>query len=151
MLSETIHEQPVTLADEAEHDAVKKLAQLLADDTLNAQGAQLLMPDGQRLDLPESIYAALRRIIPILSQGDAIALVPLHKDLTTSQAAELLNVSRPFLIKLLDESAMPYTTVGTHRRIRLQDVMAYKARRDVERGETLAQLTRMSQDLGLYE
>lgn len=148
MLSGTTHDQPVALADEAERDAVRRLESLLADD---AARTQLIAPDGQRLELPESVSAALRRIIPILSQGDAVAVVPIHKDLTTRQAADLLNVSRPFLIKLLDEGEIPYTKVGTHRRIRLQDVAAYKADRDVKRGEALAQLTRMSQDLGLYE
>lgn len=97
------------------------------------QAAQLLAPDGTRIDLPASVYTVLQRVVPVLAAGSAVGLIPLHKELTTQQAADLLNVSRPFLIKLLEQGEIPYTRPGAHRRIRLSDVLAYKQRRDVER------------------
>lgn len=72
------------------------------------------------------------------------------KELSTFEAADLLNVSRPFLVKLLNEGAIPHTGVGTHRRVQLKGIVAYKAHRDAEREKTLAHLTQMSQDMGLY-
>ena len=78
-------------------------------------------------------------------------MIPLSKALTTQQAASLLNVSRPYLIKLLDEKAIPYTMVGTHRRIRYRDLMEYKQRADAEQEQALEDLTRLSEALGLYD
>ncbi len=67
------------------------------------------------------------------------------------EAAELLNVSRPFLVKLLEQGAMPYTMVGTHRRIRFEDLTAYKEQRDNQRRESLKRLTQLSEEMGLYD
>ena len=86
----------------------------------------------------------------MLARGQAVALVPAHKQLTTQQAADILNVSRPYLVQLLDRGEIPYTKKTTHRRIRFDDPMAYKRRRDAERFEGLRELTRMSEELGLY-
>ncbi|MCA1598272.1 MAG: helix-turn-helix domain-containing protein [Chloroflexi bacterium] len=86
-----------------------------------------------------------------MAQGAAIGLVPLHKELTTQQAADLLNVSRPFLIKLLDEGTIPYTRPGKHRRVRFSDVMSYKHCRDTERRAFLNRLIALGEDLGDYD
>ncbi|HEY7832450.1 MAG TPA: helix-turn-helix domain-containing protein [Ktedonobacterales bacterium] len=77
--------------------------------------------------------------------------MPLNKELTTQEAADLLNVSRPFLIKLLEQGGVPFAKTGSHRRIRFSDLMAYKHRRDADRQRALARLTQMSQEVGLYE
>ncbi len=86
-----------------------------------------------------------------LAQGQGVTLVPEDKELTTQQAADLLNVSRPYLVKLLEQRQIPYTKTGTHRRLRVADLVAYKARRDEERGEALAELTQLSEELGHYD
>lgn len=76
--------------------------------------------------------------------------MPSNKYLTTQEAADILNVSRPYVVKLLEQGDIPYVKAGAHRRIRFDDLMAYKARRDATRRSALSRLTRMSEDLGLY-
>ena len=78
-----------------------------------------------------------------------MALLPLHTDLTTQQAAEVLNVSRPFLVRLLEDGQIPYRKVGTHRRVQLRDVLAYKEHTDTDRRAVLEELTAEAQRLGL--
>ena len=77
--------------------------------------------------------------------------MPIDRELTTQQAADLLNNSRPYLVKLLEQGESPYTKTGTHRRIRFSDLMNYKVRRDGQRAEALTELTQQSQELGLYD
>ena len=77
--------------------------------------------------------------------------MPVHMELTTQEAADLLNVSRQYLVRLLEDGAMPFTKTGTHRRIRFGDLMAYKRARDATRRQGLKRLTRLSEELGLYD
>ena len=74
-----------------------------------------------------------------------------NRELTTQQAADILNVSRPFLVKLLDEGAIPYIKVGSHRRIRFKDLIIYKEHRSRKRRKLLDQLIEMTEEAGLYE
>jgi excisionase family DNA binding protein len=110
----------------------------------------LLDPHGEAIQLPPSLLRVLKQVALALLQGDAVAIYPVHKELTTQQAADLLNVSRQYLVRLLEEGKIPYTKTGTHRRIRFSDLMAYKAQRDAERRRQLDELAQLSQDLGLY-
>ncbi len=81
----------------------------------------------------------------------AIFIVPGNKELTTQEAADILNVSRPYLVKLLERGEIPFIKLGTHRRIRFSDLMRYKKRRDAERERALGEIARMSQELGMYD
>ena len=95
----------------------------------------------QLLELPAGAVALLMDILEAMAAGQGVSLIPENAELTTVQAAVVLNVSRPYLIKLLEENAIPHRKVGKHRRIRMEDVMAYKARIDSEREAVLDQLT----------
>ena len=113
--------------------------------------ALLVSPDGQTtMEVPEPVYRALLYVVHHMARGDAVSVVPLQAQLTTQQAADLLNVSRPFVIKLLDEGEIPYTKTGTHRRIKLRDLLAYKERRHEEALRALSEMAREAQELGIY-
>ena len=137
---------PITSTTE-EQAALQKIEQALQC----AQPARFIGPQGETLDIPASLLQALRVVVADLQQGDAISIMTLHQALTTQEAAEILNVSRPYLIKILEEGAMPYTKVGTHRRIRLNDVLAYKKVRNIREREGLTELAQISQEFGLYD
>jgi excisionase family DNA binding protein len=112
---------------------------------------KLVGVDGEEVFLPESIYQILRQVTSLLAQGKGVTLVPQDHYLTSQEAANLLNISRPYLYTLLDNQEFPYILIGTHRRIKVEDVLAYKAKRDSDRRQTLAELIEASQELGFYE
>lgn len=99
--------------------------------------------------LPAQAFELLMRMLAHLANGDAVSIVPIHAEITTQQAADLLNVSRPYLIKLLEEGQLSHRKVGTHRRIPLRALLAFKRRDDVERRAIVAELTAQGQALGL--
>ncbi|AGY60445.1 excisionase family DNA-binding protein [Gloeobacter kilaueensis] len=115
--------------------------------------ARLTGPDGESVPLPDSVYRLLSQVIPLLKAGKAVEFLPLEHELSTQQAAALLNVSRPFLIdKLLQPvGSIPYHRSGTHRRIYVKDLLDYKQQRDRQCHQALDELTQMSQDLGFYD
>ena len=101
--------------------------------------------------LPATIVTLLLGMLRMKANGLSMALTPLHSELTTSQAADIINVSRPYLIKLLEAGEIPYHKVGSHRRIRREDVLIYKQKHRRERAAILDELTAEAQNLGLYD
>ena len=112
---------------------------------------KLVGPKGETLTVPESVFYVLERVAQVLARGDAITVVPVGKELTTQQAADLLNVSRQYLVRLLEAKRIPHTKTGKHRRLRIGDVLAFKERRDQDRRKTLDELTNLSEKFGGYE
>ena len=99
--------------------------------------------------LPRAAVGLLHSILREMSQGRAVTLIPINTELTTQQAADLLNVSRPHLVSLLEKGSIPYRKVGTRRRVLFDDLMTFKRREDEQRLDALAQLAREGQDLNL--
>ena len=135
----------------ADMRAAKGSAQALERFATNLQGARLQLAGNQDeaiLELPPSAVAILHQALLALAAGRRVALIQETPELTTTQAAEILNVSRPFVIGLLDKGAIPYRRVGRHRRILAVDVMAYKADTVREREAALAALVQDAQAEG---
>jgi excisionase family DNA binding protein len=102
------------------------------------------------LVVPREAAVLLAKILGFLANGEGVNVMPESAELTTQQAAEFLNVSRPYLIKLLESDEIPFRMVGTHRRIRFQDLHEYKTRDDLARRRAADELTQLTQELGLY-
>lgn len=139
-------------ATEQEQSNIAKVEDFLTrlDNKSQPSRPRLVSSVGEEIDLPESVFHLLRQLVHDLAQGNSVTIVPVHKELTTQEAADILNVSRQYLVELLTAGAIPFTLVGTHRRIRFDDLMDYKERRDANRREGLSRLTKKSQKLGLY-
>ncbi len=102
--------------------------------------------DGRDLILPRQALALLCDVLTDMAQGHAITIVPTHAELTTQQAANMLNVSRPYLVKLIESGEIPFTKTGAHRRLRYQDIVEYKNSQLTESKRLLAELAQQAQD-----
>ena len=109
--------------------------------------ARLVGADGSEVEVPSSAFAALRAVVHDMARGLTITLIPHDKELTTKEAADILGISRPFLVRLLDRGEIPYHRVGTHRRLNVEDVLAYRELRAQRRREKLRQLTELSEQV----
>jgi excisionase family DNA binding protein len=120
-----------------------------------AQTALLLGPDGARFPLPTALYDALLQAAEALSQGLAVTVAPQHMTMSTYEASELLGISRPTLIKLLEDGEIPYDKIsdrpGAHRRVKLSDVLAYRDGRGQTRRSLLRELTQEAIEAGSYD
>ena len=111
---------------------------------------QLIGPDGVAEDIPLEIYAVLREVFQRLKDGQAISLIPVDTLLTTQQAAEILNISRPYLYRLLDADEIPFVRVGTHRKLHLADVEALRERRRNESRKALSSMAALNEECDDY-
>jgi len=106
-------------------------------------------PQEPAIKIPASAAHLLVQILDEMSKGNAVKLIPVHSELTTQEAADLLNVSRPTLIRLLDEGKIEFHKVGTHRRVPFKSALAYKRQIETERKAVLAELAAYDQELGI--
>lgn len=105
--------------------------------------------ESDELVLPGHVRQILLDVLSEISQGNAISLIPYHQEISTQDAANLLNVSRPFLVRLLEDGEIPFRKVGAHRRVKLQDVLAFKEKTDNQRSLALDELAQLSQKEGM--
>ena len=127
-------------------------ARLLAPALKTANGVvQLRVGDetSEPVPIPTSAFRLLLSILTRMASGNAVQLIPQHAELTTQEAARLLNMSRPYVVRLLDEGRIPSHRTGTHRRVMLKDVMAFKAQHRSARSAALDRLSDLDQELGL--
>lgn len=110
---------------------------------------ELKLTEGQTITIPSSVLPQLAEILSHLAKGNTVNIVPLKSELTTSEAAEILNVSRPYLVELLESGKIPFRKVGVRRRILTQDLMVYKEKIDSQRGNVLAELSAQAQELNM--
>jgi excisionase family DNA binding protein len=132
----------------------REAARLFAGMTANARRSQSLrlIPDStasQPVEVPETAFRLFLEILNQMAQGNAVTLVPTHHELTTQQAADLLRVSRPYFVKLLETGAIPHHRVGSRRRVKFEHLMAYMESVKGESREALAELAAQAQELGM--
>jgi excisionase family DNA binding protein len=140
------------LPSEAEAILAKETSRVLSARRQNPDPLSLRVLDGDEertVKLPASTVRMLIRILEETARGNAVTLIPVHAELTTQEAADMLNISRPTLIQLLDEGKIGYRKVGTHRRVRFEALMAYKRCADEDRKAALAALVAYDQEIGL--
>ena len=137
------------LPSESEKASANQLRAILAAHATGDMTLRVLDEQKQptEITLGPALSALLMELLRHVGKGDAVTLVPVHEMLTTQQAADVLNVSRPFLIALLDKGLIPYHTVGRHRRIKAEDLFAYKRSRDKTRRGALAGLAKLDGEL----
>lgn len=135
------------------HPNLQKIAQtssqILDSYSGTNETCELKLNEEQTLTIPTSILPQLREILTHLAQGNSIKIVPLKQELTTTEAASILNVSRPYLVELLESGQIPFRKVGVRRRILYQDLMKYKENIDAQRQQTLAELAAQAQELNM--
>jgi excisionase family DNA binding protein len=138
---------------ETEALLARETSRLLASHVRTGKNLRIRIMDNEKagdlMSLPAPAVRLLLDILTEMAQGNAITLIPVHAELTTQQAADLLNVSRPHLVGLLEDGKIPHRKVGTHRRVLFHDLMAYKKRIDQEREKVLDQLTEEAQELDM--
>lgn len=146
---------PVTeliMPNENEVELAKKSSRILSTLSLKkTKSVNILLETDKhpRVTLPISAFKLLINILTQMAEGNAVTLIPIHAELTTQEAADLLNVSRPYLVRLLEEKAIPFRKVGTRRRIQVQDLINYKTQIDQARRKVLDELTEEAQNLDM--
>lgn len=143
LVDNLVHAEPdETQEIEALRDRIEEIFQ--------REGKALLIgpsTDEEPVELPGSAFEALKFVVEAMSKGQTIVLMPRGRVLTTQEAADLLHVSRPHLVKLCDQGDIPYERVGAHRRLKIEDVLEYRAERAQRRSSKLDELTQLSQQL----
>lgn len=143
-----VKEREPVFAPDQDAPMMRALDEVLAE----SEGeAKLVAPSGQIYELPHSVFGVLEQVVAEMAKGNAVRVLPVHAELTTQQAADLLNVSRPYLIRLLEEGTINHSMVGSHRRVKLADLIVYKEKRDSERLAALDEMSREAQEEGFYD
>ena len=138
-------QEPIILP-QTERQQVQEL-----DRMLHVGAPAMINSLGERIELPNTVYAVFQKVVELMAHGQSITLVPDKQVVTTQRAADILGMSRPFFVKLLETGVMAHHRVGNQRRVYLKDVLQYAKLRDRECQESLDRLTRDAFDAGLYD
>jgi excisionase family DNA binding protein len=139
------------LPTDAEAHLARTSSRLLAACMGHGETARLRVIDGDQgiIEIPVSALRLLIDILAQMAEGNGVTIVPVHAELTTQQAADFLNVSRPYLVGLLEGKELPFHKVGTHRRVLFKDLLAYRERSRLDMDQALDQLAQQAQEHGL--
>lgn len=141
---------PETLPNPDEIELAKESSRVLAAVIGKGEAAKIRVIDGEQdIIVPVSAMRMLVDILAHMSEGESVAIIPSEAELTTQQAADFLNVSRPFFVKLLEEGKIEFHKVGSHRRVNFKDLLAYKQQSKIERRRALDELTAIAQESGV--
>lgn len=154
MATQSFHLEDPVLPNEKEIELARASSRVLSTLTLKkAKSVEILLETGKHhhdpVTLPLSAFKLLITILTQMAEGNAVTLIPIHAELTTQEAANLLNVSRPYLIGLLEGKKIPFRKVGTRRRVLFQDLIAYKEKIDTARRKVLDELAEEAQKLDM--
>jgi len=150
-VSNVVHLPTIEEAETAKVSS-RALSKYASNDRLSLKITANGGEETEDLILPGFAINMLLEVLTEMSKGNAVTVMPIHAELSTQQAAELLNVSRPFLVNLLENGGMPFRKVGSHRRVMAKDVVAYQQKIDTKRLEALDELALQAQELGMgYE
>lgn len=143
-----------SIPTEAESQVSKESSRILASHISAKQASRRLKiveDDGseQAVVIPAAAFNLLVEILAQMAQGNAVTLIPIHAELTTQEAADILNVSRPFFVKLIESGEIPCRKVGRHRRVLFEDLMRYKQQIDGQRMQALDKLAAQAQELNM--
>jgi excisionase family DNA binding protein len=143
---------PTTIAPEETETAAEAalaLTSVLARQHDRVEIAAVDQPD-ESIVVPTAAFELLINVLGEMARGNGVTLMPIEAELTTQEAADLLNVSRPFVVKLIDDRVLPARTVGNRRRVRLRDLLTYKEIDDARRRTIADELVAEAQELGIY-
>lgn len=141
--SAALPEITASAADEPELRALSR--------ALEGQHAALVGPGDDRIPLPEPVYRVILQAVRLLEKGEGVMILPSTQELTTQSAANFLGVSRQYLVQLLEEGKIPFHKVGTHRRVSLKDIAAFRRQRDARRRKMLDEIAREAVADGIYD
>lgn len=144
-----ILERPDTIVPtQTDAELAAQASRALASRRL-VDGLKVRLDDGQELLLPKAAARLLGHLLTEMAQGNAVTIIPVHAELTTQQAADFLNVSRPHLVSLLEKGELEFHKVGTHRRIKFADLHSYKTKFEARSDSAMDELVKQAQELGM--
>ena len=141
-----VDERPAVLPSKKDSDLAREASRAISGVKQKSLRVRI---DDKELILPQAATRLIQHLLTEMANGNAVTLIPIHAELTTQEAADFLNVSRPHLVRLLEQKKMPFHMVGTHRRIRFEDLMVFKANFEKKRREAMDELAIQAQELGL--
>ncbi len=152
IMAYTMKTNDLLVPTETEAVMAGEASRILATLTINNEIRIELKDDKNQsmaMVLPSSIVRMIQHVLTEMSNGNAVTVMPINAEMTTQEAADFLNVSRPFIVKQIEAGVLPHHKIGTHRRISVQDLLTYKKKIDQEREQALTELTSEAQRLGL--